>query len=261
MAPTTRRSALKRGLAFAAGAASLAACSEAAGGAQGVTQVHVMGLVHGRHRTSERFSLDILRAAILKARPEVILTEIPPDRVERALRSYSETGKVDEPRTNVFPEYTDVIIPLAGPHGWRVVGTAAWTPEIARQRAAALERIVNDPVRAGQWAEHRAALAAFAEETRGRGDDPRFIHTPEYDRLTAASRGPYETYFDADLGAGGWRRINEGHNALINTALDSLTGQGCRALITYGAAHKYKILESLVRRRDVTVLDTAALFA
>lgn len=263
MTPITRRSALKGTFGLAAGAAAaaaLTACRAAPGRASGVATVQVMGMIHARHRTSARFSLDILRAAVLKAKPDVILTEIPPGRVAQALRSYEETGAVDEPRTNVFPEYTDVIIPLAGPQGWRVIGTAAWTPDIARRRAAALETIANDPARAGQWAQHLAAQRAFAEATRGRGDDPRFIHSSEYDRLTAASRGPYETHFDADLGAGGWRRINEGHNALINAALDSLPDQGLRVLITYGAAHKYRILENLARRTDVVVEDAARLF-
>lgn len=261
----TRRSALKGGLAFAASAPALAACAEPAskgpGTPPGLTQVHVMGTIHGRHRASDAYSLEILKTAILRARPDVILTEIPPSRVAKAFETFEKTGKVDEPRTNVFPEYTDVIIPLAGPQSWRVLGAAAWTPSIGRERSQALKAIENDPARASQWAEHRAASREFVQKMRGRSDDPNFIHTPEFDRLVANSREPYARYFDADLGAGGWTQINDAHNALIKEALNSISGQGFRVLVTFGTAHKYKILESLADRGDVSVRDTRALFA
>jgi len=265
MSQITRRSALKGGLAFAASAPALAACAEPASKGPctppGLTQVHVMGTIHGRHRTSDAYSLAVLKAAILRAKPDVILTEIPPSRVPKAFETYEKTGKVDEPRTNVFPEYTDVIIPLAGSQNWRVLGTAAWTPAIGRERSQALKAIENDPARAKEWAEHRAAIREFVQKTRGRSDDPGFIHTVEFDRLVANSREPYARYFDADLGAGGWTQINDGHNALINEALNSLSGQGFNVLITFGTAHKYKILESLGERGDVSIKDTRALFA
>ncbi|MEM7687671.1 MAG: hypothetical protein AAF291_01490 [Pseudomonadota bacterium] len=224
------------------------------------TKVHVLGTIHGRHRTSAAYSLPILEAAIMRAKPDVILTEIPPERVEAAFETFNATGEVDEPRTKVFPEYTDVVIPLARPQGWRVLGTAAWTPEIARARRAALDAIRNDPLRAAQWSEHRAAMREFAEKTRGRSDDPRFIHTSEFDQLVAKSREPYARFFDADLGAGGWTQINEGHNALVSEALDLLSEQGLNVLITFGTAHKYKILENLHRRPDVIVKSAASLF-
>ncbi|MDJ0977244.1 MAG: hypothetical protein QNI87_01775 [Erythrobacter sp.] len=265
----TLRISLRAGLGLAGCALPLAACQGAAegtgrggsgGAGAGATKAHVMGTIHGRHRTSEAYSLDVLRAAILRADPDVILTEIPPDRVARALSSYRETGAVDEPRTRVFPEYTDVIIPLARPQGWRVVGTAGWTPAIARERRAALAAIREDPARAAQWEEHRTARRELAEAMRGRSDDPLFIHTSKFDRLVAASREPYARHFDADLGAGGWTAINAAHLAFINAALDAITGHGLNALITFGTAHKYKIRQSLAQRSDVALEDTRALF-
>ncbi len=263
MARFTRRNALKGGLAFAASVSPLAACGGVSGAPDaraGLTKVHVLGTIHGRHRTSAAYSLDVLRAAVIKAKPDVILTEIPPDRVAKALETYRNTGRVDEPRTNVFPEYTDVIIPLAQDKGWRIIGCAAWTPQIARNRRAALEAIQADPTRAAEWREHRAATREFAAKLRGRSDDPRFIHTINFDRLVANSREAYARHFDADLGPGGWTRINQGHNALLAKALDLLSGQGLSALITFGTAHKYKILESLGQREDIALQDSAALF-
>ncbi|MEL7190576.1 MAG: hypothetical protein AAGK17_13565 [Pseudomonadota bacterium] len=227
----------------------------------GVTRVHVMGVIHGRHRTSERYSLDVLRKAVWAAKPDVILSEIPPDRIDQAVTSFRDTGSIDEPRTQVFPEYTDVVFPLSREMDFRILGTAGWTREIADNRRAALERIQGDPTRSEQWAEHRAALRRYSRDVAGRGDDPFFIHTPEFDRLVEASRTPYQQYFDEDLGPGGWTQINAAHTNLINSALDLVGGQGKTALIMFGNAHKYMILRSLERRTDIDLLDTRALFA
>ena len=260
MVQLSRRNVLRSGFALAAGALPLAACSAAPASRSKSNRVYVFGTLHRRHLTSEAYSLAVFEAAIRAAQPDVILTEIPPDRVETAIRTFRTIGTVDEPRTSVFPEYTDVVIPLLKPQGWRVIGCAAWTPDIARNRRAALKAIEQDPARREQWAEHRAASRAFAKAVRGRSDDPRFVHTPDFDRLVAASREPYARHFDDDLGAGGWTQINFAHNALINAALDSLSGQGLRVAITFGTAHKYKILESLSARSDVILENTAALF-
>lgn len=227
----------------------------------GATRLYVMGVIHSNHRRSETYSLAVLEAAVRKAAPDVVLCEIPPDRIDQAVASFRETGVIDEPRTEVFPEYTDVVFPLSREMNFRIFGTAGWTRAIADNRTAALERIENDPARAEQWAEHRAAQRAYARIVAGRGDDPRFIHTEEFDRLVEASRTPYQQYFDDDLGPGGWTEINRAHTDLINSALDTISGQGLRALIMFGSAHKYMILRSLMGRDDIELLDTRSLFA
>lgn len=224
------------------------------------TKLYVMGVIHSNHLKSEIYSLEVLEAAIRKAAPDIIITEIPPDRIDQAVTSFRETGMVDEPRTQVFPEYTDVVFPLSREMPYKIVGSAGWTREIADNRRVALQRIQNDTARAEEWAEHRAALRTYSRRLAGRDDDPRFVHTDEFDALVKASRQPYQRHFDDDLGAGGWTQINKAHTDLINTQLDAISGQGLRALITFGTAHKYKILESLGRRSDIELLDTAALF-
>lgn len=241
-------------LGYVAGATARVAVSESA------TNLHVMGVIHSNHRTSESYSLGVLERAIRKAKPDVILTEIPPDRVGQAIRSFRETGEVNEPRTRVFPEYTDVVFPLSRDMGFRIMGTAGWTRRIADNRSAVLDRIRSDPSRRAQWSEHRAAQSEFSRLVAGRGDDPLFIHTEEFDRLVEASRDPYERYFDADLGPGGWTQINSAHTANINSALDMLSGKGLNVLVTYGSAHKYKILRSVSHRDDVQIMDTRSLF-
>ncbi len=256
----TRRNAIFSGLGTGAAAIPLIGCAGAAEPKEGETRIHVLGTIHSGHEESDRYSLDVLRAAIRKAAPDIVLTEIPPDRIEQAISSFRTAGIVDEPRTRVFPEYTKVLFPLSRDMRFEIRGTAGWTRQIADNRRAALVRIQNDPARAEQWAQHRSAQRAYSREINGRGDDPLFIHTHEFDVMVEASRRPYERFFDADLGAGGWSQINRAHTNLINSALDQVSGQGRRVLVTFGTAHKYKILRSLAERSDIFLENSRALF-
>ncbi len=258
---TTRRDAILSGILVVTAAHPLGGCGADPVPDPGATKLYVMGTIHSNHHDSDLYSLKVLEAAIRRAVPDIILTEIPPDRIDGAIASFGRTGQIDEPRTQVFPEYTDVIFPLSREMPFQIVGTAGWTREIADNRRAALTAIRNDPERAAEWEQHRAAQRSYAREIAGRGDDPRFIHTAEFDRAVELSRWPYERFFDADLGPGGWTQINKAHTDLINSALDRVTGAGLTALVTFGTAHKYKILRSVENRRDIQLLDTRALFA
>lgn len=263
---TTRRSAIFGSLAAATGVSaasqSLASCAPGESQTTGtLTKVTVLGAIHRTHRRSNAYSLDVLREAVRRAEPDVILTEIPPARIAEAKSSFAETGEVTEPRTRVFPEYTDVVFPLSREMDFTLVGTAGWTQQLADTRSAALAAIEADPARASQWAEHQSARAQYSQDLKGRGDDPRFIHTPEYDVIVQRAQTPYQIYFDPDLGPGGWTKINAAHTGLINSALDSISGQGLRALVMFGSWHKYMIERSLLLRSDIERLDALDLFA
>ncbi|MEL6239492.1 MAG: hypothetical protein AAFQ90_12995, partial [Pseudomonadota bacterium] len=67
--------------------------------------------------------------------------------------------------------------------------------------------------------------------------------------------------FDAALGAGGWSQIHAAHTGLINTAPDAVRGQSVRALVIFGAWHKYAIERSLLFRNDIERLEARDLFA
>ncbi|MEP2736819.1 MAG: hypothetical protein ABJP34_11040 [Erythrobacter sp.] len=256
----SRRTVLSGGALGLAGASlTLAGCGGRTA-KSGTTKVTVLGTSHSKHRTSTRYSLDILREAVRRAEPDIILTEIPPDRIAEAKRGFAETGEVTEPRTRVFPEYTDVIFPLSKEMPFEFVGTAGWTQEIADNRQAALKKINEDPARADQWAEHLAARRTYSREIAGRGDDPLFMHTDAFDKLVERAQAPYQRYFDADLGTGGWTQINEAHTGLIGAALDTISGQGLNVLITFGSWHKYMIKRALLQRDDVELIDPKRLF-
>lgn len=228
--------------------------------AAGRTEVFVLGMLHGPHRTSERYSLERMRQVVGAIDPDIILTELPIDRYETALQQFRETGTVTESRARAFPEYVDAIIPMTRDHDFRIVGTAGWTPEIAAERAAIEKRLAADPARADEWREWEASQAEFRKAIAGHTDDPLFIHSCAYDDAARARYAPYVAHFDKDLGEAGWNAINAAHWTNISAELDRVKGKDKRVLITYGALHKHRILERLYQRDDVVVRDPVPYF-
>lgn len=224
----------------------------------GPNQVVVLGMIHGNHRTSDRYGLDVVRDLVRRIRPDYVLTEIPPDRLPIAQAQFRSSGRITEPRVRAFPEYTEVIIPLARKMGFGIVGCAAWTKELAAARRAKIARWKTERPR--EYAEVMDARARMNRrlEQAGLRDDPRGIHTERYDRIVAEGMEPYARLWNDDLGAGGWDRINAAHYALIAAALDAHRGEGKRFLVTFGAWHKHRILRALRKRDDIVLLPARA---
>ena len=219
-----------------------------------------MGMIHSGHVDSKKYSLKILEQAIRNAQPDQILAEIPPDRIAEAWRGFRRDGVVSEPRVRIFPEYRDVIFPLTRKLSFEIIPTAGWTQRLADDRRKALDSISKDSARAPQWNAYQRAQRSFGKAVGNRSDDPLFIHSQDYDILVEKAQKPYEQYFEDDLGAGGWKSINAAHIRLINSALDRVSGQGKTIAITFGAWHKYKILNNLKKRDDILLLDSRSLF-
>lgn len=220
------------------------------------SEVVVLGMIHGGHVTSEAFSLEVVRDLVREIAPDYWLTEIPPNRWDRAWAEYQASGSVEEPRTRLFPEYMEGLFPLTRELDFEVIPTAGWTEPMSDFRAAYLNAYSRDPERAGAWAEYQAAAAASAEAlAAGAGDDPRWIHTDAYDDAYDIRMQVYARLFDADLGPGGWDAINASHWAYIERALDRRQGEGARFLLTYGAGHKGPFLRELRRRDDIVLLE------
>lgn len=236
----------------------LTAPDKAAG--TGKTEVIVLGMIHGRHRTSKLYPVSRIQAVVKAIDPDIVLTELPANRYEQALREFRETGKVREKRAQAFPEYIDAIIPLTASEDFELIGTAGWTPEIAAQRAAVLKKFETDPALAEQWQAYSDAQKAYADATRGKSDDPLFIHATAYDEAVRALYAPYVRYFDKDMGPAGWEAINRTHWSHIAPVLDRVKGQKKRVLITYGGFHKHKLLAFLKQRDDVVVIDPLPYF-
>jgi len=226
----------------------------------GANIVTVVGAIHGQHKRSERYSLDVLRKAIREFQPDIVMIELPLDRFKTASQNYTEYGEVRESRADDFPELTEVVFPLRKELGFTIIPVAAWSKAIADERRAALKRIENDPARSNDWADYQAAAADYSRAVSRRSDDPEFIHSVEYDEVVKTRQETYEQLFGGDLGDGGWTKINKAHLALMNRELDQLKGQEKRVLILFGAWHKYKILDEMEARSDISLLNASTLF-
>ena len=216
-------------------------------------EVIVLGTEHGSHLTSEVYDLERLEQLVRAVDPQVVLCEIPPDRYESAWNGFIRTGEVTEPRVALFPEFTEVLFPIALEGRLRLVPCSAWTREMADLRRAQLE----------QWSSTRLDDTRQVEEARERMErqleqegldtDPLRMHSARFDAIVAEGLEPYERLFGRDLGAGGWRQINEAHYALIAEALDRMTGEGKRVLVAFGALHKGRLRAQLATREDIVL--------
>ncbi len=220
-------------------------------------EVLVLGLIHGRHRTAEEFSIEILTDIIKKINPDLILTEIPPDRFPTAAEEYKNNDTITEPRVVRFPEYVDVVFPLTKEMDFEIIPTAGWTKEMADARSAKLKSISEDPERTSDWQEYTKAGAKSDSLINARGleNDPWWINSDEYDEFVEVRLSVYNRLFNEELGLGGWDNINEAHYGHIENALEKHKNQGKRILITYGAGHKGWFLRELKKRDDINLLS------
>ena len=222
-------------------------------------EVIVLGMIHVRHRESERYGIDVLKNLIREINPAYVLTEIPPNRFDAAMADFQATDSIAEARVRRFPEYVDALFPLTREMDFEIIPTAGWTTEMADFRSARLQAISQDPDRAAEWAAYQRANAQAdsAIAAGGEPDDPRWIHTDAYDAAYNLRLNVYNDLFNEELGPGGWDTINAAHYAHIARALDAHRGEGTRVLITYGAGHKGWFLRELRKRDDITLLDVA----
>ncbi|MGI9627216.1 MAG: hypothetical protein ACR2QM_10305 [Longimicrobiales bacterium] len=222
-------------------------------------EVVVLGMIHGEHRTSAVYGTDVLRELIREIGPDVVLTEIPPDRFDAAVAGFQADDSISEPRVIRFPEYVDVLFPLTKEMDFEIVPTAGWTLALSDYRAERLASIPNEPEWAERWQTYEVAIqeSQAALEAGGAADDPRWINTDAYDAAQEIRLSVYNELFNEELREGGWENINRAHYALIERALDERSGVGLRVLVTYGAGHKGWFLRALRQRDDIELLDVA----
>ncbi len=234
-------------------AISAFSCVGCAGFSSRRTEVVVMGMVHSEHKTSEKYGIDTIQNYVRQIKPDYILCEIPPDRLDLAYSEFLNTGFVTEPRVRIFPEYVYGIFPLSKEMDFTIVPCAGWTSEMAQSRRTKLKRWVT--TRPQDMAEVERAEQAADKEIRekGLGDNPEGIHSDAYDEIVKRGLEPYNRLFNEDLGAGGWDNINAAHYANIEAAIEKYKGEGKRFLIMFGAWHKYWFIEKLRQRNDITL--------
>jgi len=79
------------------------------------------------------------------------------------------------------------------------------------------------------------------------------LHSEEYDRREKACLALYDEYQNDLIGPGGWTNINVEHYRNVDRTIEEHRGK--RILVTFGAGHKYWLLERLRARDDVALLD------
>lgn len=220
-------------------------------------EVLVLGTIHGGHYTQKEFDLDLLTKLIKEIDPDIILTEIPPDRFQEAIDGFKRDDSISEPRVIRFPEYKDVIFPLTKTMDFEIIPTAGWTLPMARERQQKLRSISKDSTRAKDWKAYQEANRRSDSIMRATGNrnDPYFIHTNTYDSIYDIRLQVYNRLFNVELGLGGWDNINIAHYWNIEKALQKYKNQGKRILITYGAGHKGWFLRELRLRDDIELLE------
>ncbi|MFQ5675793.1 MAG: hypothetical protein ACE5G1_07860 [bacterium] len=221
-----------------------------------ITEVLVLGMIHGKHRTSEKWGLQQLSQTIQRIAPDVIACEIPPDRWQRIWRDWSERGVIEDPRVKRFPEYTDVLLPLKIQMGFEVEPCAGWTKEMSDLRETRIEQFSHEPKFADAYQAYEKENELVATRHAAHPideEDPRIIHSAVYDQRTKEELTPYDKYLNDLIGPGGWRNINEAHYRLVDRAISR--NRGKRILITFGAGHKYWLLEKLRQRTDIKLVD------
>ncbi len=225
-------------------------------------RVAVMGMIHGRHRTSRAWGLNRVRETIRRFNPDAVCAEIPPDRWDRIWRDYAERGVIEDPRVLRFPEYVDLLLELKVEMGFEIIPCAGWTREMSDLRQRRIREFRTEP----RWAKERTAYDSLLQAVQARYeipldsiDDPLVIHSSAYDERMREELSLYDRYMNDMIGPGGWTNINEAHMRLIDRAIS--THRGKRILITFGAGHKYWFLDRLRKRDDIDLVDLRALIA
>ena len=78
-----------------------------------LNEVLVLGAIHSGHKTDSVYNTVYLDKLIREIKPDYILAEIPPDRMQEAMEGFKRDDSISEPRVMRFPEYVDVVFPLS----------------------------------------------------------------------------------------------------------------------------------------------------
>jgi hypothetical protein len=220
-------------------------------------EVLVLGTIHGGHLTSKEYSVEKLTKIIEEIKPDLILTEIPPDNFDEAMKGFKRDDSISEPRTMRFPEYTKVIFPLSKTMPFKIIPTAGWSRSMALDRQQKLRAIRKDSTRKEDWKKYVDANKESDSimAITGNKNDPYFIHTNTYDSIYNIGLKVYNDLFNKELGLGGWDNINIAHYWNIEKVLEEYKNQNKRILITYGAGHKVWFLKELRKRDDIKLLE------
>lgn len=234
---------------------------------EGATEVVVLGNLHRRHLVDDDFPMTDLRAQLVRARPEVILAEIPPAIFEdvRALVGRERTAEAGtEPDAEsatetaarawmqAFPELEHVVFPVARELGARVIPVSGFTAAYARDLRAYRAQYPHGPAD-----RHRACAAEHvARRDDDEGLDPEWLASPSYARLHAWRERCEQTHVGEAMGEAAPRRRDARHVALVVDAVRANAGR--RVVVVFDARRRWVLERALRDLPAVTLLDPRA---
>lgn len=221
------------------------------------TQVSVMAMTHGGHLNSAVWGLREVEAAARAFAPEVLCKEIAPDRWGRIDRELRDQDVIEDPRVLRFPEYREVLLRLRREVNYTIEPCAGWSLKMSDLRATRIQ----DFETMDAWDADRQAYADELAELHRRtppargytDDDPGYLHSEASDAAQRAELALYDRYQNDMIGPGGWTNINFAHYRQVDRAIRAHPGK--RILITFGAGHRYRLMDQLRRRDDVELID------
>jgi hypothetical protein len=214
-----------------------------------------MGMIHSGHSTSQLWGLAQVEQTIRNFQPDVVCTEIAPDRWERIQEDLLERDAIEDPRVLRFPEYAELILRLSLSMEFTIEPCAGWNIEMSDLRASQIAEFEGS----ARWADLRAEYARRLSALRSTygddpvGDDPTYIHSDAYDQRQQGELALYDEYQNDMIGPGGWTNINVEHYRYVDLTIRRHVGK--RILVTFGAGHKNWLLELLRERADIELLD------
>jgi YVTN family beta-propeller protein len=219
------------------------------------TVVSVMGMIHSGHTTSDVWGLDEVEATIRNFRPDVICTEIAPDRWDRIDRDLRERDAIEDPRVLRFPEYTDLILRLSLSMDFEIEPCAGWSIEMSDLRETRIADFESESAWSGPRRDYARRLAALqaSRDAVANEEDPAWIHSDGYDEREKGELALYDEYQNDMIGPGGWTNINVEHYRNIDRTIRD--HRGARILVTFGGGHKYWFLERLRERADIDLVE------
>ena len=213
------------------------------GRVDGRTEIFVVPTLHRTHQRSERFPLHLLAQMIRAAQPTAVLAEVPPARFEQIQVSATQTTP-DEWLVH-FPEVR-VALTVSAELDVPLLPISGWKSEVS-QRLREFEPPRDDG--------YQRAAQQF-ERADEDPDDPEWVVSPRYRRLTAWLDRATSTYAASSLGPADPLRVCEAHASLIVRTVEARPPQ--RYALVFDARRRW-CLEQKLRAAGFFVGDPRAL--
>ncbi len=239
------------------------------------SQVVILGTMHGSHRTSTNYSLEVLRKVIVAMKPAAILIEQPPDRdghpTVREGRATNPGGSVESTIANLAADDLGVnVIPYDREGRDELYQQTGY---FARQQAAharlskwlgAQKRDAPDSI--AVLADRLQTEAEGKQDRLSRNGGPEIINSAAYDMVIVTKHGLFDIRPKLLMAAGErelaeeflfindeWLERNQIMTRHIRETARKFAGK--RLVVLAGAEHRYILRELLAKAPEVELKE------